>query len=435
MGSVAVVGGGITGLSCAHFLKHLGHDPVVHERADRLGGKLLTGSFAGAQVEQGADSFLPRDELPLDLCRAVGLGDDLIAPAVFGAYIWSNGALRRLPSPAPFGIPVRPWDARRAGLLSFGGALRASTEVLNLRPLRGTDVSLGRFLRKRLGHAVVDDLVEPLLGGTRAGTADEISLTAGAKEIDAVARRERSLLRGLARAGSDVGAGSGSFVSIRGGLGRLTDALSASIQMVLRESPVKNIAKLDAEAVVLAIPAFRAATLLETISPSAANELASITYHSSAVVTLLYPPNSFRFPADGSGVLIPRRERRTISGLSWYSHKWPESRPADGSQIVRCFVSTGEEEPPGDDDLIDGAEADVRWIMDVPAEALEVQVRRWIQAQPLYPVGHTERVEGIEAALPANVFLAGAAYHGSGIPDCIHSAWRAAHEIDAFLGQ
>ncbi|HEV3472156.1 MAG TPA: protoporphyrinogen oxidase [Actinomycetota bacterium] len=437
MGTVAVVGGGISGLSCAWFLQQRGHDVVVYEASDRLGGKLMTGTIGGVPVELGADSFLPRDDLPLELCRAVGLGDDLISPAVFGAYIWHDAALRKLPAGFSYGIPVRPWAAYRARLLSLGGTLRASTEMLRFRRLREYKVAvaptIGSFVARRFGRETLENLVDPLLAGTRAGRPDEISLDAGAPEIHRISTTRGSVIRGLRAMQQEIGAGSPHFVSLRGGLSRLAEALADRLPDVRTNSPAEKLP--DADAVVLATPPWETARLLADERPGVEELLAPIRYESSATVTLLYPRDTFTFPADGSGVLVPSKAGMTLTAATWYSHKWPHARPADGSQIVRCFVGGRGRELPSDDEAVEGATRDVAKVMGVNVQPTEVRVTRWEGGLPIFSLGHVSRIIGLDDELPkaSRIAVAGAYLTGSGIPECIAHAKRAAGQINAYF--
>ena len=440
MARVAVVGGGITGLSCAYYLREAGHEPIVYEATNRVGGKIRTVSHSGSDspykdipVEGGADSFLPRDDLPIELCRALGLGDDLISPAVFGAYIYFGGRMRKLPSGFSYGIPVDPWAARSAGLLSVSGALRAYRDLFALRALSGPDISLGEFVRARFGDETATNLVAPLLVGTRAGTIDDISLAAGAKEIDTIARSDRSVIRGLRRSSTEIGAGSGSFVSIRGGLDRLTNALAEALPAVETESRVNELGDLAADFYVLAIPAFAAARLVASLNAEAARGLAAIPYDSGLSITLFYAPGAADLPADGSGVLIRPGEGLAMTACTWYSQKWPESRPSDGGTVIRAFVGgPGMRLPPymEEEELEMQVEGELQYVLGLKTDEPEAAIGvRWEDSLPVYQVGHLDRIAAIEAALPRNVVLAGAAYRGSGIPDCIHDARRAAQII------
>jgi len=447
MATVAVVGGGITGLTAAHLLKRQGHRPIVLEASARAGGKIRTETFHDIDIEAGADAFLPRDAFPLEIVRSVGLGDALVSPAVFGAFIWSRGALRKLPPGSIYGLPRSPTAARRAGLLSVPGMLRALAEPIVGRQLEGPDVSIGGFVRSRFGNEVLDRLVDPLLAGTRAGHPDRISLAAGAKEIDALARSNRSLLRALTRTGTDIGAGSTGFLSVTGGLERLCNALGAQIEDVRLETPVDAIERtaggyrvhsagtaLDAERVVLAVPGDAAAALLTSIATEAAEVLASIRYLSSALVALAYPAGSFDPPPGGSGALVPSGEQMLVTGITWYSQKWPAARPPDGAIIMRCFVGRETDEGAlelGDDDLVARVAGDVHTILGIDADPVDRTVFRWTRALPVYEVGHTERVARIRAALPPGIAVAGAAYDGTGVPDCMRSAATAATLVSA----
>ena len=435
MGTVAVVGGGITGLSSAFYLQERGHDVVVYEASDRLGGKLQTETFAGVPVEMGADSFLPRDEVPLDLCRAVGLGDDLVSPAVFGAYIWHDGALRKLPKGFSYGIPVRPWDAYRAGLLSLHGAARAATEMLRFRRLRGPEPTIAGFVTRRFGREVLDNLVDPLLAGTRAGSTEEVGLEHGAPEIARLAYSRGSVLRGLHGMAREIGAGSPSFVSIAGGLSRLVDALADQLPDVRTNTPVDVLP--DTDAVVLATPPWETIRLLKAERPNLGEILGGIRYEPSATVTMSYPPDTFTFPVDGSGVLVPSKAGMTMTAATWYSHKWPHARPDDGSQIVSCFVGGRGRGLPHDDKLIEERTiADLQLVMDRrDAQALDVRVTRWEPGLPVFEVGHARRIGALDDGSPENprIAVSGPYLTGSGIPECIANARRAADQVGAYL--
>jgi len=426
------VGGGITGLTCAYFLTQQGHDVVVHEASDRLGGKLQTTTIAGVPVELGADSFLPRDDVPLELCRSLGLGDDLVSPAVFGAYIWHDGALRKLPSGFSYGIPVRPWAARRTGLLSTPGALRAAMEMLRFRRLRGPEPTVASFVTRRFGRQVLDHLVDPLLAGTRAGRPDEIGLETGMREIAQLAGRRGSVIRGLRASTTEIGAGSSSFVSLRGGLARLIDALVAQLPNVRTGSRVQTLP--DADAVILTTPAWETGRLLADAHPDVRTVLEGIRYESSATVTLVFSPESFFFPADGSGVLIPSAAGLRLTAATWYSHKWPHARPADGSQIVRCFVGGRGRPLPDDGAIEEAAVSGLATVMGVDARPIEIHVTRWTRGLPIFEVDHLAQID-LDDAFPSvsRIAVAGAWLTGSGIPECIAHARRASDQVDAFL--
>lgn len=437
---VAVVGGGVTGLTTALRLEQQGLDVTVFEAADEAGGKLRSSSVDGIDVEEGADSFLPRNEEPLRLCRELGLGE-LLSPAVFGAYIWRHGSLRRLPVGSPFGIPRSPAQAWRAGLLSAPGALRAAAELLSVRPLRGDDVSIGGFVRARFGRQVLENLVDPLLAGVRGGRADEVSLAAAAREVDALARAKPSLLRALRAQGEPQAP---RFVAPNGGMRRLPDALSERLSSVRRSAPVQAILRgkegllvrdgtgeHPVDGVVLAVPAFVASGMVLELDTGTSALLNRIDHASVAVITLVYPEDAVVIPPDGSGFLIPSDAGLTLSACTWYSAKWPSTTMA-GRAVLRAVVGRAGRDPSlslSDEGLTDRVQRDLAATMGIKSQTpLATRVTRWDRAIPQYAVGHLDLVARIERDLAdaGPVVIAGASYRGSGIPDCISQANRAA---------
>lgn len=445
MSRVAVVGGGITGLAAAHRLAKSGAEVVVLESSDRLGGKVLTERHEGLTVEAGPDSFLDREPAAASLCRELGLGADLVSPARFGALVWTGTKLARLPAGFPHGIPSSPSRAWRSGLLSGRGALRACTDLFNPRPVSGPDVSLGAFVAHRFGSEVLENLVDPVLAGTRAGGAESLSLAAATPILDSLARRSRSLITGLR---SQDPTETPPFLAIGGGMDRLVERLAATLGEsveVRTEARVARIqsssrgfeltlesgATLEAQALILAVPAFAAAAILAQLSPRAAAHLATIQYASVASVTLVYPRGSWTPPEGTSGLLVSRAARATLAACSWTSYKWPDTAPKDGSLVMRCFAGRSGADPAvqgPDDELARRLAADLSTALGLDASPLRWRVTRWERGLPQYAVGHLERVAAVERALEAHpgVALAGAGYRGSGLPDCIRQGQEAA---------
>jgi oxygen-dependent protoporphyrinogen oxidase len=442
---LAVIGGGITGLTTAYRLQLAGHRVTVFEASDAAGGKFSSGAVGGIRVEDGPDAFLPRDDAALSLLTELGI-DRTRSPAVFGAYIWHKDALRRLPPGSPFGIPRSPTEARENGLLSALGAFRAGLETLNRAPLTGPDVSIGGFVRSRFGNEVANHLVDPLLAGVRGGTADEISLAAAAKEIDAIARGNRSVLVAL-RASPAVPP---RFVAPEDGMEQLTEKLTERVEGARVRTPVSSIAPRERsvvlatptgeetfDGVVVATPPFAAAKLLSKTAPDVARDLAGIAYASLVVVTLVYPPGTYDVPSDGSGFLVPTDSGLTISACTWYSTKWPHVTN-DGRQVARCVIGRSGDDPAlarDDDTLVRLVHADLQTTLKASAPPLSHRVTRWERAIPQYRVGHLDLISSIEQRLDGigPVVLAGAGYLGSGIPDCISQANRAAERLPGLL--
>ncbi|HEX2296742.1 MAG TPA: protoporphyrinogen oxidase [Actinomycetota bacterium] len=443
-GVAAVVGGGVTGLVAARDLHRAGIEVVLLEAAADAGGKIATRTLEDVAVEAGADSFLVREPWALDLCREIGLGNDLARPAVFGGTVWSRGRIHPLPRGLVLGIPTLPVRTGRGGLLSPRGAMRALGDLFNSKPLTGRDVSIGELVRHRLGDEVLERLVDPLLAGTRAGDADTMSLAAAAPELDTVARRHRSLVLGL-RAWAPERAEQPVFMAPVGGMTRLVRALKTELldADVRTASPVARVVRdgsafvvesasgeVRAGAVVLAAPAYAAARQVADLDPGAASALSKIRYASVAVVALAYPAGAGAPPERGSGMLVPRAEGRTISACTWYSTKWPASAVADGF-VLRAVVGRSGRHPAldlDDGELVAKVHEDLASMLGLREPPRSHFVARWDDALPQYAVGHPDLVTGAELALAQRgaAFLAGAAYRGSGIPDCVKQAKEAA---------
>ncbi|MEY2565894.1 MAG: protoporphyrinogen/coproporphyrinogen oxidase [Actinomycetota bacterium] len=429
MTKIDVVGGGIAGLAAAWFLERRGFGVEVHEASDRLGGKVATGSVEGRAVELGPDAFLARVHEGVELCRALGLGGELVAPATSQAHLLQGGQLRPLPEGLVLGVPSDVLAVARAGVLSPLGLVRAAAEpFLPGHPLRH-DASVGDVVRARFGAEVFERLVDPLVSGINAGRADELSIDATTPQLSALARRDRSLLLGARRSRRTVPAGGPVFLTVKSGLSRLIDALAADLQGKVRcNAPVSSLRDLDGDGVVVATPAVAAAALL---GGDAEHELGAIPYASVTLTVLTYPEARVRRHLDGSGFLVPRREGRLMTACSWGSSKWPHW---GGRDRVILRVSAGRSDDTramsfDDDELAERLHAELAEVLGISGGPDEVVVSRWPDSFPQYRVGHLDRVARIEAALPPNVAVAGAAYRGVGIPACIASGRAAAERL------
>ena len=440
MPHVVVVGGGITGLTAAfRASQQEGFEVTLLEAGSDVGGKIATTALEGGRVELSADSFLPRDDGPLRLCRDIGIADELVEPVDFGGWLFREGRLQALPSGTVLGFPTSARAAWRAKVLSPGARVRAAAEIFHRTPLTGGDVSVAAFTRARFGCQVLERLVDPLLAGTRAGAPDEMSLAAAIPPVDGAARRHGSVIRGLGRQ-RPTGAGPPRFFAPRDGMRRMVEALVESIRDVdiRRRSRVNALhrdgsaiaVELDgdriaADAVILTTPARNAAPMLRPLVPDAATELEALRAASAAVVTFLFPAEGLRLPAGGSGVLVPSSEAMTISGCTWFSRKWPAAA-APGHVTIRCFVGRGMRDPAldlSDADLAGVVLQELGSIVGPAPQPVASRVTRWDEAMPVYDVGHLERVDRIARALAGvPVAVAGASYRGSGIPDCIAQA-------------
>ena len=451
---VAVVGAGIAGLTAARQLALDGVDVVVVEASSRTGGKLLRGEVAGVSTDLGAEALLARRPEALALIDEVGLSGEVVHPETTQASIWSRGALRALPAGHVMGVPTDLRALAASGVVSRRAVARAALDlVLPGSPL-DDDTSVRGFVAARLGRAVVDRLVEPLLGGVYAGRAEELSLRATLPAVAAMAGHG-SLLRALRGRRPTAVNGGPVFAGLPGGVGRLAEELSASVVSLgadLRlQATVRDLQRspsgwrlvlgstadpqvLEADAVVLAVPAAPAARLLRGCLPAAAAELTGIEYASMAVVTLAFAASAVSF--SGSGFLVPAVAHRLVKAATFSSSKWGWY-PADLT-VVRCSVGRygdAAQLQRDDAELVAGARADLAAVAGVTAAPVDALVTRWGGALPQYAVGHLERVARISAALQAAraggaaLAVCGAAYDGVGIPACIAGGRLAATQV------
>ncbi|QEV44947.1 protoporphyrinogen oxidase [Streptomyces vinaceus] len=457
-----VIGGGIAGLAAAHRLLADGLRVTLLEAGPRLGGKLLAGELAGAPVDLGAESVLARRPEALELARAVGLGEALQPPATATAHLWTRGALRPMPRGHVMGVPGDLAPLAASGVLSAEGLARIEAER-ELAPTEiGEDVAVGEYVAARLGHEVVDRLVEPLLGGVYAGDAYRISMRAAVPQLFEAARTHASLGEGVralqhrAAAQQAQQAGRPVFSGIDGGIGRLPQAVAeacraagarvstgTAVRELLRTAGgwkvVTEAGAIEADAVVLAVPAGPAARLLDGLAPAAAAELRSVEYASMALVTMAFRRSEL--PAaitegGASGFLVPPVDGRTIKASTFSSNKWAWAGADPGLFLLRTSVGRyGDEGDLGreDSELVDVSLRDLGAAVGLAARPVASTVTRWDGGLPQYPVGHLARVERIRSAVSALPGLAvcGALYEGVGIPACIASAGRAADVVKA----
>lgn len=455
---VAVVGGGISGLTAAHRLTTLLPEAAVTvlERSPRVGGSLRRAEVGGVVVDVGAEAMLHRRPEGVRLAEELGLGDDLVHPATTTANLWSRGRLAPMPRTL-MGVPV---DLRALeGVISAKGLARAAMDtVLPPTELGDRDISVGDLVEERLGKEVVDRLVEPLLGGVYAGHAREISARAAVPQVVALLERDRSLVRAAASSMPPPDPDRPTppvFAGLRGGVGRLPEALAAAPGVTVRTgATVRDLARrpgggwnlvvgstrdpevLQYDAVVLATPARATARLLSDITPAAALALARMEYASMAIVTLAFRTRGFPEVA-GSGFLVPPVDGRAVKAATFSFAKWDWVRQSgEGSDVVvmRCSIGRHREEQVlqvTDDELVQTALDDLAAAIGLSVRPVDSHVQRWGGALPQYAVGHLDRVAAVrnEVAGERGLAVCGSAYDGLGIPACIASAELAAARI------
>ncbi|MBV8207753.1 MAG: protoporphyrinogen oxidase [Acidobacteria bacterium] len=454
---IAIIGGGIAGLSAAWELEKrrragLQVEYRVFERNAELGGVIRTRRLSdGSLFEEGPDSFLTEKPWAADLCRELGLADELIGSndAARRTFILLRDRLRPLPDGLQFFVPTRILPVAGSALFSFRTKLRFAREyVAPPAPLGGGDESVAAFVARHFGHEVVETLADPLLGGIYGGSADQLSVRAVLPRMVTMESQSGSLIRAMLRARRNLRTPPGRplFTALRRGMQQMTDALAAQLNAswVHRGVAVSSVGR-DGEnwlvgaasgpqsfdAIIMAVPAWASANLLRSVSPGLSAGLASIPYSSSAIVNLAFDAARIGQSPEGFGFLVPRSEGRAMLACTFVQNKFPH-RAAPGMALYRCFFAAPEDEGRllgmNDSELTATALGELREIAGVKAPPCSVHVTRWERAMAQYAPGHLETVTEIERLRVQckGLGLAGNFLQGIGVPDCVRTGAQAA---------
>lgn len=464
---IIVVGGGIAGLAAAHRLielnkeKSLDLELVLLEASARLGGTIATDRVGDFIVEAGPDSFITEKPWALRLCERLGLSSRLVSTqaAYQKIYVVHDGRLEPLPEGFFLLAPTRFWPFARTPLFSLAGKLRMAAEIFLPRGALNGDESLGAFVRRRFGAEALDRVAQPLVGGIYAADPDKLSLSATMPRFKEMERAHRSIILSMVseqrRRARNREAGSGArwslFVTLAGGMRELVDRIVSRLPegCVRSNTPIaglirdtdKNLWKvttggnesLEANGVILATPSFQTAELVGGFASSAADDLKQITCASTATVNLAFRQKDFPRPLDSFGFVVPAVESRKIMACTFSSLKYPGRAP-EGHVLLRAFVG-GSLQPKlfQDDDatMEKNVRDELARLLGVVAEPVFSRVWRLPNSMPQYHLGHQARIERIEALLAefSNLALAGNAYHGVGIADCVRTGEAAAEKI------
>jgi protoporphyrinogen/coproporphyrinogen III oxidase len=466
MRRIVVIGGGIAGLAAAHHVaelakkKSLNIDLTLLEASPRIGGTIATERVGDFLVEAGPDSFITEKPWALRLCERLGIASQLISTqsAFQKIYVVRCGKLLALPEGFFLLAPTRLWPFLQTPLFSLLGKLRMTGEVFLPRGETNHDESLGSFVRRRFGNEALERVAQPLVGGIYASDPDQLSLAATMPRFKEMERSKRSVIlamrseqRRRARSESGSGARWGLFVTLSGGMQELVDAIAQRIPegAIRLKAPVTHLSRDEekkswliaignnetttADAVIVAAPAFQAAEILAPIANDAAVELKQIAYASTATVSLAYRREDFRRPLDSFGFVVPAIERRKIMACTFSSLKYPGRGPEDHI-LLRAFVGGALQAKLFEEDdatMERNVCADLADLLGVTAPPLFSRIWRHPNSMPQYHVGHATRVERIEHALRrfSSLALAGSAYHGVGISDCVRTGEEAAEKI------
>jgi oxygen-dependent protoporphyrinogen oxidase len=465
---IVIIGGGITGLAAAYHLQQQARAAgmalrcTVVERDARLGGKIVTeypGGTGAFVVEGGPDSFVARKPWAMELVRELGLGGDVIGAnhARHATYVLRHGRLTPLPAGLGMIAPTQWLPFLRSPLFSPWGKLRMALEQVIPARRSDEDETLAHFVRRRFGQEALDLLGEPLLAAIHSGVAEQQSMLATFPNFRAMEREHGSVTRAARRQAAKArqnGTQSAAFVSLRGGIGALVDALVARLEGELLAGRaavaldpddhaggyrvhLDDGRSLRADALIVTTPAYAAADLVEPLHAELAHTLREIPYVSTGTITLAYRRSEVGTPLDGFGVVIPRGEGRRINACTMSSLKFPHRAP-DDYLLVRVFVG-GTNRPDllhlDDDALCEVVREELRDLLGITAAPAWSRVYRWWNANPQYNLGHMERVERIAALCPPGLFLSGSAYRGVGIPDCVRQAREAAEQAFMYVQQ
>ncbi|MFZ3262932.1 MAG: protoporphyrinogen oxidase [Terriglobales bacterium] len=473
MPRIAIIGGGISGLSAAFTLEEKRQsgaqsdtkiEYVLYEVAPRLGGVMVTDRADGCLIEAGPDSFLTEKPWAADLCRKIGLGDQLIGSndADRKTYIVVKNKLIVMPDGLMFMVPTKILPTVLSPLFSLRTKMRMAAEWFHPPHKAETDETVAQMVERHYGSEMVDLLADPLLSGVYGGEATDLSVRAVLPRFADMEAKHGSLGRAMLRSRKEARKKMATaakapprplFTSLKEGMQQMVDALVARLDpATLRtSSPVQSLTPQDNgwtvsagyqsdhfDAVIIAAPARAAAAVLESADANLAAELAAINYSSSVTVTLGYDEKVRRSLPPGFGFLVPRSAGRRMLAATFVHNKFPHRAP-ENRAIVRCFLGGARDEEildSSDDEILQIVREELRQIIGLTAEPLFARVYKWRAAMAQYSVGHLERLKRIQALcekLPG-LALAGNGFNGIGVPDCVRSGTEAATKVLSEMG-
>jgi oxygen-dependent protoporphyrinogen oxidase len=465
MKRIAIIGGGISGLAAAYALEErrtrgVPVEYVLLEASPRLGGVLVTDRVRDCLVEAGADSFLTEKPWAIDLCKKLDLGDQLIGSndAQRKTYIVVKNKLVVMPDGLMFMVPTKILPTVMSPLFSLRTKLKMATEWFHPPHKACEDETVAEMVERHYGPEMVDCLADPLLSGVYGGEASQLSVRAVLARFSDMEAKHGSLGRAMLAARKKMSGGPARptpalFTSLKDGMQQMVNALVARLdrKSLHTSTPVGCVTAENSgwtvsagyksdhfDAVIVATPAHAAASILRLTNEKLASELASIRYSSSVTVTLGYDENVRRSLPPGFGFLVPRSEGRRMLAATFVHNKFPHRAP-DNRAIVRCFLGGAR-----DEQILDSKEAEIltivrrelKEIVGIAAEPLFARVYKWRSAMAQYEVGHLERLQRIQSlteAMPGLV-LAGNAFTGIGVPDCVRSGTQAADRLSSVFG-
>jgi len=473
---VIIVGGGISGLTVALTLvkeadqNQRALDCVVVEAQSQWGGKILTSHHAGRIIEGGPDSFLTIKPGGLALCTQLGLTGELINTNQGNSqtFAYSRGRLREFPQGLVSMVPTQLGPLFQSGLVSWMGILRMAGDwLIPPRAPSDPEETLAEFFSRRLGREAFHRLIEPLVAGIYAGDASELSVTATFPQFVELERQHGGLIKGALAQQRTRGtqrkvpaSGRTLFASFKGGMGDLVTALVQQLEqrgarLLLGKKVIElrkgvgnvhtnaytldfeNGESLEADAIVLATPAFVSGKLVRGIAPDLSSLLDQIPYASTITLSLVFPRAEVQGCFQGFGFVVPRIEDRMLIAATWSSMKWAD-RVSSEESLIRCYLGgRGREQVLewDDDRLIHHCLDDLREMVGLACKPKHAEVFRWNQGMPQYRLGHLDRVKRVreQVKMYPGLYVSGAAYQGIGIPDCIRDGQQTAESVGSYL--
>ena len=464
MKRIAIVGGGISGLAAAFALEERRRageslEFVVYESGPRFGGVLVTEQVDGCLIEAGPDSFLTEKPWAADLCRRIGIADQLIGSndSARKTYILVRGKLVPLPDGLMFLVPTKLAPALLSPIFSAATKLRMAREWWYPPRRSNGDESVAALVERHYGAEMVDRLADPLLSGVYGGEASQLSARAVLPRLVEMESKHGSLGRGMLAARKNTNhspSGPPIFTSLKGGMQQLSEALVTKLSAgsLRADSPVQAVQRQDRgwivsagyasdrfDAVIVATPATAAAPLLEIASADLAAELRAIPYSSSVTVTLGFDKDKDKNKdvrvvlPPGFGFLVPRSEGKRMLAATFVHNKFPHRAPEDRA-LIRCFLGGSRDEQVlqlTDEAILGIVRDELREIVGLKAEPLFTRIYRWRGAMAQYTIGHLDRLERIESLLKPlpGLALAGNGYRGIGVPDCVRLGEEAVQQV------
>ncbi len=459
---VAIIGGGISGLSAAYSIekeraKGTEVEYRLFESSGRLGGACYSEIVDGCVIEAGPDSFVSEKPWAAALCRELGIGDQLIGSNDEDRKTWilADGRLLPLPDGLMFLVPTKILPTALSPLFSWTTKLRMARELMHPpRPMQG-DETVAAFVERHFGREMVDRLADPMLSGIYGGDTDQLSVRATLARFVDMEAKYGSLSRAVLAAHKKMKAAAAGrpklplFTSLRNGMQQMVDAIVAKLtpQWLVLNTAVQAMQKRGEEysiklangdlqsfdAVILATPANVAGQLVANIDNNLSADLQSVPYSSSATVILVYDMADLHGLPGGHGFLVPRTEGKRMRACTFVHSKFPHRAPPDKG-VLRCFMGGARDAAildVSDDEMLAIVRRELKEIVKLEADPKLVRIYRWRGAMAQYPPGHLERVDRMEKAVAAipGLALAGNAFRGVGVPDCVRAGAAAAASI------